>query len=372
LQHLAYIDSFQEAAVLTRDQDEKFSIWAAYPPESASGSVDQRAAEFAFANARPIGWDNNAQWQKALAKGGDRTDLFLPIMSEEKTLAVLYVDLRAAKALSEEERQVLDSMVNHLAVVIQRDRLVQAQAHSQALAETDRLKTALLQMVSHDFRSPLASIKSSVSCLFEEDGSPLDSDTRRSLLQAIDTETDRLNRLVGNILDLSRLESGTWKPQREITPIDELISATLDSFSSEENKRVEVKLDPGLKFAWVDSVQMVQVLRNLVENALKYSEANASVELKTIQKNGSVVIEVLDQGKGLPKHSEEKIFEPFFRGPENRESSVPGVGMGLTVSRGLVEAHGGQLKAYNRESHGAIFRVTLPPAPIETVSKEAI
>ena len=226
LKHLAYIDSFEEAAVLMQDQDENFSVWSCFPPESANRSIDQKAAEFVFTNGRPIGWEDNAQWQKALATAGERTDLYLPIMSEEKTLAVLHVELSARKSLSDEDRQVLNSMVNHLAVVIQRDRLVRVQALSQALAEADRLKTALLQMVSHDFRSPLASIKGSVSCLFEEDGTPLDTETKHSLLQAIDAETDRLNKLVGNILDLSRLESGTWEPLREITPIDELIGAT--------------------------------------------------------------------------------------------------------------------------------------------------
>jgi two-component system, OmpR family, sensor histidine kinase KdpD len=372
LKHLTYIDSFEVAAVLTRDEDELFLIWSCFPPESVNPSIDQKAAEFVFTNGRPIGWEDNAQWQKALATESGRSDLYLPIMSEEKPLAVLYVELSARKSLSEEERQVLNSMVNHLAVVIQRDRLVRVQALSQALAEADRLKTALLQMVSHDFRSPLASIKGSVSCLFEEDGAVLDTQTRHSLLQAIDAETDRLNKLVGNILDLSRLESGTWKPLCEITPIDELIGATLDSFTTEENKRIEVKLDPNLKSVWVDSVQMVQVLRNLIENALKYSDSKTSVEVKTMKKTDVAVIEVLDQGGGLPKHNEEKIFEPFFRAPEHRESSMPGVGMGLAVSRGLVEAHGGQLKAYNRESHGAIFRVTLPPAPKELVLAEAI
>ena len=116
---------------------------------------------------------------------------------------------------------------------------------------------------------------------------------------------------------------------------------------------------------------MVQVLRNLIENALKYSDSKTTVEVKTIEKTEAAIIEVLDQGGGLPKHNEEKIFEPFFA-PEHRESSMPGVGMGLAVSRGLVEAHGGQLKAYNRESHGAIFRITLPPAPKELVLAEAI
>jgi two-component system, OmpR family, sensor histidine kinase KdpD len=105
---------------------------------------------------------------------------------------------------------------------------------------------------------------------------------------------------------------------------------------------------------------------------LKYSNPKTTVEVKTIKRPDAIVIEVLDQGTGLPKHNEEKIFEPFYRAPEHRESAMPGVGMGLTVSRGLVEAHGGKLKAYNREGHGAIFRVTLPPVPKELSQSEAI
>jgi two-component system, OmpR family, sensor histidine kinase KdpD len=368
LKYLVVIDAFEKAAVIVRDEEESFSVWASFPPEKDSKSIDHKAAEYAFTQSRRV--DDNTHWQKALAIASDKTDLYLPIMSEDETLAVLYVELHERRSLSEEDRQVLSAMVNHLAVVIQRDRLVRAQAYSRALAEADKLKTALLQMVSHDFRSPLSSIKGSVSCLFEEDGTALDKETKHSLLQGIEAEADRLNKLVGNILDLSRLESGTWKPLREVTPIDELVSATLDSFNAAENKRIEVKLDPELKFVWVDSVQMVQVLRNLVENALKYSDQNTVVELKTVHRADADILEVLDQGHGLPKNNEEKIFEPFFRAPEHRESAKPGVGMGLAVSRGLVEAHGGQLKAYNRELHGAIFRVSLPPPPKDLVLVE--
>jgi two-component system, OmpR family, sensor histidine kinase KdpD len=284
---------------------------------------------------------------------------------------VLYLSLGEERVLSPEERRVVESLANHAAVVLERDRLTRAATRSQVLAEADRLKTALLSMVSHDFRSPLATIKTSVTGLLQE-GTPWDAATQRELLQNINQATDRLNRMVGNILALSRLEADAWRPQREITALEEIVGAVLDPFSPEQNRRVAVSLDPDLTEIWVDPVQIVQVLHNLVDNALKYSPADSTVELRAFQTaecagRGSAdgpppawVLEVLDRGPGIPRGDEERIFDRFYRAPGLRESAVPGVGIGLAVCRGLVQAHGGQLTAANREGGGAVFRVTLP------------
>jgi two-component system sensor histidine kinase KdpD len=232
-------------------------------------------------------------------------------------------------------------------------------AHAQALAEGDRLKTALLSMVSHDFRSPLAAIKASVTGLLQGDA-PWDASTQRELLIGINEETDRLNRMVGNILALSRLEAGAWRPQREVIAISELLGAALDTFSDDENKRIRVEIQTEAHDVSVDSVQIVQVLHNLLENALKYSEAASVVELCVTQREEILQIEVLDQGYGIPFGEEERIFERFYRASRWQESSQPGSGIGLAICRGLVEAHGGQLTARNREGGGAIFTVCLP------------
>lgn len=244
-------------------------------------------------------------------------------------------------------------------LVAMRDALLQAQSEASALADADRLKTALLSMVSHDFRSPLTAIKASVSTLLSE-GQPLDGETQRVLCQTIDQESDRLNRLIGNILDLSRLEAGAWKPKMESTPVSELIGMVLDHFSDELNKRIVVQISPDLSDVSIDSVQMIQVTKNLVENALKYSPADAIVEIEARKVERHAVIEVLDRGRGLSSEDITHIFEPFYRGVGLQESSVPGLGIGLAVCRGLVQANGGILAARNRQGGGSVFTISLP------------
>jgi two-component system sensor histidine kinase KdpD len=259
-----------------------------------------------------------------------------------------------------EERRTVESLANHAAVVLERDRLFRTETQALALREADRLKTALLSMVSHDFRSPLASIKASASALLQ-DGAPLEPETQHDLLRGIDQSVDRLNRVVGNLLALSRLEADAWRPQAEPTDPAELVGAALASLSEEQNRRVQVRLDPACGDVLLDAVQMGQVLLNLVDNALKYSPAGSPVEVRAMRDARAFVLEVLDRGPGPAAGEEERIFERFYRAPGFRESAVPGVGIGLAVCRGLVEAHGGRLTARRRPEGGAVFRIVLPP-----------
>jgi two-component system sensor histidine kinase KdpD len=287
---------------------------------------------------------------------------YIPLTTEGRVLGVLYLRLRQDQQVTAEEQRVVESLANHAAVVLERDRLARAETQARSLAEADRLKTALLSMVSHDFRSPLASIKASASALLPG-AAPMDAQTQRELLMGIEQEADRLNRMVGNILALSRLEADAWRPQCEATAPAEIVGAALQAFGPEQNRRVRVTLDPTLAEVWLDPVQIVQVLHNLVDNALKYSPADQPVELVMSRQQDRLVVEVLDRGPGLPPGDEERIFERFYRSPDLQESAVPGVGIGLAVCRGLVEAHGGELTARNREGGGAVFRFTLPLLP---------
>lgn len=287
---------------------------------------------------------------------------YLPLMMEKRVLGVLYLNLPEANLISHAQRRILESLINYATVALERQRLIRTESQARALAEADRLKTALLSMVSHDFRSPLSSIKASVTGLLQE-GVPWDSKTQHELLFGINQETDRLNRMVGNILALSRLEAGDWRPQCELVPLDEVIGAALDSFGPQDNCRIHTSLDPALIEVWLDSVQIVQVLHNLLENALKYSPAKSSVELWARAENDNVVFEVLDHGPGLTVEEKDQIFERFYRSPRWRESSLPGTGIGLAICSGLVEAHQGQLTAENREGGGTVFQITLPLHP---------
>ncbi len=253
-------------------------------------------------------------------------------------------------------------VISQFTALIRQRAVVEAQA--QALTEADQLKTALLSMVSHDFRSPLTSIKTGVTALLQE-GAPWDADTQRELLSGINQETDRLNRMVGNILALSRLEAGAWCPQCETVSLAEVVGAVLDSFKDDDNRRISVALETAPSEVCLDMVQIVQVLHNLLENALKYSPSGSPVYLHATQQSDRLIVEVLDSGAGLAPDEEKHIFERFYRAPRWRESSFPGTGIGLAVCSGLVEAHGGQLSAANRAEGGAMFRVMLPLQPDE-------
>jgi len=338
------------------------------PSHKEQVALSSESVNFVLTKAASIGWDEITT--RGPQNHGPRI-IFLPIRLETLVLGVLYIQLKPGATMSESQKQVVMSIVNHAAVIIQRDKLMKAEAMAHALAEADKLKTALLSMVSHDFRSPLTSIKASVSSLLEEDETPMDQHTQHALLEAVMEETDRLNKMVGNILALSRLEAGAWSPRKETVEVAELIGSALDSFDEAENKRIEVDISPNVHEMIVDSVQMVQVVRNLLENALKYSPPETTIELKVSDKNDGVVIEVMDRGRGLPKGYEQQIFKPFYRAPGLVESSTPGVGMGLALCRGLVDVNGGRITADNRDGGGAVFRVTLPHGNEVTRKTEA-
>jgi two-component system sensor histidine kinase KdpD len=166
--------------------------------------------------------------------------------------------------------------------------------------------------------------------------------------------------MVGNILSLSRLEADAWRPQREEAVLAEVVEAARAGLGAEANRRIRVSLAAAAAEARLDPIQIGQVLHNLLDNALKYSPAATEVELSAFSEVGRLVLEVADRGPGLPSGEEERVFERFYRGPGQRESAVPGVGIGLSVCRGLVEAHGGTPTARSRAGGGAVFRVTLP------------
>jgi len=328
------------------------------PPFQPGPAVD--AARFVIERGSAISWGSESpHWEKALAQAEHPDASYLPLTTDSRVLGVLYLRLSGERPVSPEARRIVESLANHAAVVLERDRLTRTETHALALEEADRLKTALLSMVSHDFRSPLASIKASASALLQ-DGAPLTAETQKELLGGIDQSVDRLNRVVGNLLALSRLEADAWRPQVEPTLPAELIGSALGALSAEQNRRVQVRIDPEVGEVSLDAVQLGQVLLNLVDNALKYSPVATTVEVAARREAGRFVLEVLDRGPGLAPGDEERVFERFYRAPDFRESAVPGVGIGLAVCRGLVEAHGGSLTAHQREGGGSVFRIDLP------------
>lgn len=351
LSQMAKIVNVELAAILSKgDDSNKFDVLATYPADQEMATAEM---EFVGNLVQSEGFvPCLVEFQSAT---------IMPVSFGDTAFGIVYLRLAGSQDLSIQQQQILESLVRCSAVIFQRDRSLRKEAESVALAHADKLKTALLSMVTHDFRSPLTSIKASVSTLLQE-GDPLPEDIQTGLYQAIEQETDRLNRMVGNILDLSKLEANAWRINPERTPVAEVIGMALDMFSSDNNARIMVHLDQDLPEVFADSTQLVQILKNLIENGLKYSPPESMIEIHSAWRDGTAIIEVLDRGRGLPDDPND-MFKPFWRAPELHESSMPGIGIGLAICRGLVEAHGGTIVAEARAGGGAIFRIGLPQSP---------
>ena len=223
-------------------------------------------------------------------------------------------------------------------------------------AETERVRSALLSSVSHDLRTPLAAITGAASTMLQGEGR-LDAATRRELLQSIHEEAERLNRLVHNLVDATRVESGALRLRREWFPLEELVGGALARLTAAlGERRVTTRLAPDLPPVPVDGLLVEQALINLVDNAVKHTPPGGPVEIAAWRENGAVTVEVADRGPGLAPGEEQRIFEKFYR----RHGPGGGIGLGLTVCRGIVELHGGRVWAENRPDGGARFRFTLP------------
>jgi two-component system sensor histidine kinase KdpD len=254
------------------------------------------------------------------------------------------------------------AFLDQAAAVIERARLRREGLQVELLRRTDALRSALLSSVSHDLRTPLSSIKAAASSLLQEDVQ-WDEEARRSFALAIERETDRLNRLVGNLLDMSRIEGGALKPEKEWYPIDELIHDVLSHMQSLlQGREVRTSIPDDLPPVELDYLQMDQVMTNLLENAVRYTPPTSPIEISAAVVGEEMVISIADYGPGIPSTDLERIFDKFYRvlSTKRNGTSTMGTGLGLAVCRGLVEAHGGRIWAENQEEGGAVFRFTLP------------
>jgi two-component system sensor histidine kinase KdpD len=261
------------------------------------------------------------------------------------------------------------TFLDQAATVIERIRLRRESLQVEVLQRTDELRAALLSSVSHDLRTPLSSIKASATSLLEEDVH-WDEETRRSFALAIEQEADRLNRLVGNLLDMSRIEGGALKPEKEWYPVDELMHDVLGHMQPLLHDRtVLLDVPEDLPPVEVDYLQMDQVLTNLVENAVYYTPLQSPVELSARVEGDTMIISVADRGPGIPLADRTHIFDKFYRVLGQQRQVRTGSGLGLAVCKGLVEAHGGSIWMENRADGGSVFRFTLPIGKTEGIEK---
>ena len=266
--------------------------------------------------------------------------------------------LEAAVALGARRREdLLEAILNQVSAALERRHLAEAAKASELLQASERLQTALLNSVSHDLRIPLVSIQGALTSL--QDTAILSDEERRTeLVNNALSETDRLNRLVGNLLQKTRLDTGHLTLKLLPCEVEDLISTTVASLIYRwEQRKVVLEIEPGLPLVPMDFVLIAQVLTNLLENAMAYSEAGTPIGIGASRNPTSLVIEVLDRGVGLEGVDVERLFERFERG---KMKSPTGIGLGLSICRGLVEAHGGEITARPRDGGGAIFSFTLP------------
>jgi two-component system sensor histidine kinase KdpD len=246
-----------------------------------------------------------------------------------------------------------------------RERLQEERMQGEVLRRTDELRTALLAAVSHDLRTPLAAIKASASSLLQADVEWTEEE-RRGFAQGIEQESDRLNRMVQHLLDMSRIEAGAITPDRDWYSLEALVDDTLGRLRPlTANHAVVVDVPDDLPPVPLDYVQVGQVLYNLVENAVKYTPAGTRLAVGAHHTENEVAITVTDEGPGIPAHAQERLFEAFFRVRAGDTVGVPGTGLGLAVARGLIEAHGGTIsvESPHRDGRGTRFTVTLPLQP---------
>jgi two-component system sensor histidine kinase KdpD len=281
----------------------------------------------------------------------DEGSLAFPL-SDEATLVLRGGELRA------EDREVLRAFANQLAVALAGRRLQAEAASAAALAKANELRTALLAAVSHDLRTPLASIKASATSLLSDDVN-WDPAAVQDLLKTIDAEADRLNSLVGNLLDMSRLQTGSLPISPRPVGLEEVVAGAVSSLSESDNA-VETDVPETLPLVEVDPALLERAVANLVENAIRHAPADRPVRVDAGQVGDRVDLRVIDTGPGIPGEERERVFRPFQRLGDNPNGS--GVGLGLAVAKGFVEAVGGELTVEDTPGGGTTMVVSLPIA----------
>lgn len=294
--------------------------------------------------------------------------LHLPLVAGERALGVLSLHFREDTPLAAAQRDLLDAFVRQIALVLDRQRLRDAEQQAKLLAESERLSTTLLNSISHEIRTPIAAITSAATSLSEarevERGQ-----FRWTMVEEIQEAARRLNRLVGNLLDMTRLESGRVKAKLDWCDVSDLVQVALREAATElAGRGVTVDLAPDMPLVRMDFVLMQQALTNLLLNAAVHTPPGTPVQIKGAAAGGTLALTVSDRGPGLPPEALPRLFEKFYRAPT---APTGGTGLGLSLVKGFVEAQGGQVNAANRDGGGAALTIRLPLVTAPAVPAEA-
>jgi two-component system sensor histidine kinase KdpD len=339
--------------VLLMPDAEDLTVRAGYPPEDTLEDGDMAAAKWAL------------QHGSAAGRGADTLPgarrLFLPMRTARGIVAIIGLDSQKDGALlTPDQKRLLDSLSDQAALAIERLHLAAQMDHARVAAETEKLRAALLTSISHDLRTPLASILGSATSL-REYRAQLSAADQDELLDTIGTEAERLNHFIANLLDMTRLESGALAPNFDAIELGDVVGSVLRRAQVQiVEHKVVLDIEPDLPLLRIDPVLFEQVLFNLIDNAAKYAPPGTAIILRARRESGTVRIMVMDEGHGLPEGDREKIFDKFYR-VRAGDSQRAGTGLGLAIARGFMEAMDGSITAANRtDGPGAVFTLTLP------------
>lgn len=344
--------------------DQGLSIAAGYPPEDQIDDKSAGAADWAWTHGKLAGRGSTtlpaADW------------LFLPLKTGRGPVGVLGVQMMEdADMPSPAQLRLLETLADQAAVAIERTTLAADIETARVATERERLRAALLSSLSHDLRTPLVSIMGAAGTMLSYDES-LDGDSRRDLAQTVLDEAERLNRFVQNLLDMTKLGSGALKPRVDWVDLGDVVAAAVKRTGRlARHHSIKVEIDPKMPLLCLDAVLMEQVVFNLLDNACKYAPPGTPVKVWAMRTAQHIAIEVADQGPGIPPEDREKVFDMFYR-VQAADSQVAGTGLGLAICRGIVEAHGGTIKAEPGLHGGGTCIIIHLPLPPDLELKESV
>lgn len=294
---------------------------------------------------------------------------YIPLKTSKGVVGVLGVKpQKPGDQLTGDRRRLLETFTSQAALAIERARLAEQAQYAQLLQAAERLQTALLNSISHDLRTPLVSVTGALSSLVEG-GPAMDAEIRQSLVETALEEADRMNRLVSNLLNMTRLEAGALQVVKQPGDIQDTIGTALENLRARlADRQVSVIVPEDTPLIPMDFVLIVQVLVNLIDNSLKYSPENTPIDIHVWQDNGMMQVQISDRGMGIPPDDLNHIFDKFYR--VKRPENISGTGLGLSISKGIVEAHGGRIWAENRPGGGAVVSFSLPLDKTAEVSND--
>lgn len=355
LQHIH--DTFHTEAAILMVEDQKLHL-RGKTSNFYFEANEHRIAQWTYDNLKHAGC-GTTEWTNSHS-------ICVPLATVQEKLGVLVLRITSSISQQSEYRRLIDAFANQAALAIEAARLVGDAQQTQLLREREKLQTALLNSISHDLRTPLVSIAGVLSTL-RDNTLKLNDSARQDMLDGAWQEVQRLNRTVANLLDMTRLQSGMVQLQLNWFHVQELIANARAQLAERlSSRQLVIDVPSNLPLIEIDLTLMVQVLVNLLDNAVKYSQPNTPIAITAWQDDNQLILEIADEGYGIPEEDVPFIFDRFYRA--HRSGDIGGSGLGLSICEGIVTIHHGDITANNRPTKGTVFRITLPiRQPIMTV-----